>query len=502
MLSVFFSKANTAAAVAGLAWFMFYAAFIFTEQSYQQMQLFEKLLLCLLSNTAMAFGIQLIVRFEGTGEGLQWSNMFQPVTVDDSLTVGYVLLMMLGTAVLYMLIALYVEKIFPGQYGVPMKWYFPFTRSFWFGTRDKNTVEDMEHSIQNPENFEENPKHLNAGIQTRSLRKVYSNKKVAVQSLTLNMYDDQITVLLGHNGAGKTSTMSILTGMFPPSSGTAIINGKDIRTDIDAVRSSLGLCPQHNILFDELTVREHIVFYSRLKGLDNEAVEREVNKYVKLIDLEPKMNALSSTLSGGMKRKLSVCVAFCGGSKVVLCDEPTSGMDPAARRALWDVLQAEKKGRTVLLSTHFMDEADVLGDRIAIMGNGELKCCGSSYFLKKKFGIGYHLICVKSTKTDSEKITSLLRKYVPDAKIENDIGSELSYQLSDVCSDIFQEMFAELEDNMKSLGVESYGVSLTTLEEVFMKVGTDPNPEPEDNDKPLIAATGDDFGSELTRTLI
>lgn len=164
--------------------------------------------------------------------------------------------------------------------------------------------------------------------------------------------------------------MSMLSGMFPPSSGTALINGKDIRHDISGVRSSLGLCPQHNILFDELTVREHIVFFSRLKGLSNDAVEREVEKYLKLIDLEPKRNAKSKTLSGGMKRKLAVCVAFCGGSKVVLLDEPTSGMDPQARRALWDVLKDQKKGRTVLLSTHFMDEADILGDRIAIMANG------------------------------------------------------------------------------------------------------------------------------------
>lgn len=116
--------------------------------------------------------------------------------------------------------------------------------------------------------------------------------------------------------------MSMLSGMFPPTSGSALINGKDIRNDMDGVRSSLGLCPQHNILFDEMTVQEHIVFFSRLKGLNNDAVEKEVEKYLKLIDLEAKRDAKSKTLSGGMKRKLAVCVAFCGGSKVVLLDEP------------------------------------------------------------------------------------------------------------------------------------------------------------------------------------
>lgn len=155
---------------------------------------------------------------------------------------------------------------------------------------------------------------------------------------------------------GKTTTMSMLTGMLVPTSGSAIINGKDIRSETNGARASLGLCPQHNILFDELTVREHIVFFSKLKGLDSQEIKEEVEKYVKLIDLMPKINSLSKTLSGGMKRKLCVCIALCGRSKVVLLDEPTSGMDPASRRALWDMLREEKHGRTILLSTHFMDE--------------------------------------------------------------------------------------------------------------------------------------------------
>jgi len=150
-------------------------------------------------------------------------------------------------------------------------------------------------------------------------------------------------------GAGKTTTMSMLTGMIPPTAGTASVNGKDIRRDMNAVRASIGLCPQHNILFDDLTVREHIEFFSRLKGLPSSEVDREVEKYVKLLKLENKIDARAGSLSGGMKRKLSVGIALCANSKVVLFDEPSSGVDPSARRALWDLLQQEKGGRTVLL---------------------------------------------------------------------------------------------------------------------------------------------------------
>lgn len=141
----------------------------------------------------------------------------------------------------------------------------------------------------------------------------------------------------------------MLTGMIPPSSGTALVNGKDIRKDLNAIRSSIGLCPQHNLLFDDLTVREHITFFSRLKGLHESEVNREVEKYVNLLKLGDKIDAKAGSLSGGMRRKLSVGIALCGGSKIVLFDEPSSGVDPTARRALWDLLQLEKSGRTILL---------------------------------------------------------------------------------------------------------------------------------------------------------
>lgn len=334
------------------------------------------------------------------------------------------------------------------------------------GTEDFSSV-----PTQQGEFFEKEPNNLTPGIQIHNLRKVFG-QKAAVRNLTLNMYNDQITVLLGHNGAGKTTTMSMLTGMFPPTSGTAIVCGHDIKTDMDGVRESLGLCPQHNIIFDELTVREHLYFFSKLKGLKHEAINEEIEKYVELLELKPKADAKSATLSGGMKRKLCVGMALCGNSKVVMLDEPTAGMDPSARRALWDLLQNQKQGRTMLLTTHFMDEADLLGDRIAIMAGGELQCCGSSFFLKKKYGTGYHLIMDKESSCQEEQVTQLLQRHIPNIQVHGNVGSELTYLLSEEHSSVFEEMLRDLEENGDSLGIRSYGISLTTLEEVFMKYVT------------------------------
>ncbi|XP_017465331.1 PREDICTED: ATP-binding cassette sub-family A member 3 isoform X3 [Rhagoletis zephyria] len=475
MMATFFSSASTAAAVTGLVWFITYLPLSFTVKTYEQMSLRSKLSWCLFSNTAMGFGFKEILGFEGNGEGLQWSNLFTPVSVDSNLTVGAIMLMMLAASVLYMIICLYVEQIMPGDFGVPKKWNFPFTPSFWCGQKEYAGIEDMSNgSIErkNPDAFEAEPAGKHIGLQVKNLKKRFG-EKYAVKGLSVNMYEDEITVLLGHNGAGKTTTISMLTGMFPPTAGTAILNGSDIRTNIEGARMSLGICPQHNVLFDDMSVANHIVFFSRLKGLRGNDIKDEVEKYLRMIELEDKANVASSKLSGGMKRKLSVCCALCGGTKVVLCDEPSSGMDPAARRQLWDLLQSEKIGRTLLLTTHFMDEADVLGDRIAIMCDGELMCHGTSFFLKKKYGSGYHLICVKREGCNADEVTALLNKYIPGIRPEADIGAELSYQLPDKYSAKFEKMFGDLETNSENLLLGGYGVGITSMEEVFMKVGAE-----------------------------
>ncbi|CAG9855955.1 unnamed protein product [Phyllotreta striolata] len=471
-LSVFFNKANTAATVAGMAWFLSYAPYLFMQEIYDTLTLSTKLMASLGSNTAMAFGFQVILMYEGTGEGIQWSNIFEPNTPDDTLTLGLILIMLTLDTILYLLIALYVEAVFPGEYGVPQPWYFPFTSTFWCGQSRPISVQDNPEAAVHSEFFEKEPEHGTPGIQIRNLRKTFQSK-IAVRNLTLNMFEDQITVLLGHNGAGKTTTMSMLTGMITPTSGYAKISGYDIRTNMSGVRKSLGLCPQHNIIFDELTVAEHIYFFSKLKGLSAREIAKEIDKYVELLELEPKRHCKSSRLSGGMKRKLCVGIALCGNSKVVMLDEPTAGMDPAARRALWNLLQNQKDGRTMLLTTHFMDEADLLGDRIAIMAGGELQCCGSSFFLKKKYGAGYSLIMDKAHDCDPARVTQLIRQFIPDIEIYSNVGSELTYLLVDQQVSVFEPMLSQLESDSERLGIRSYGISLTTLEEVFMKVGAD-----------------------------
>lgn len=231
-------------------------------------------------------------------------------------------------------------------------------------------------------------------VLTHQLNKIYTSHRGpihALSGLSLTMHENQITVILGHNGAGKTTLMSILTGLIPPTSGKAFVLGHSCVNDMSSVRASLGFCPQHDILFPSFTVREHFEIFARIKGIPPELITKESEEMAKRVGLAQKLDVQSKNLSGGMKRKLHLGLAFLGDSKFVVLDEPTSGMDPYSRRFTWSIIESYKEHRIVLLSTHYMDEADLLGDRIAILSQGKILCAGSGLFLKRAFGVGYQL---------------------------------------------------------------------------------------------------------------
>jgi len=217
MIAPIFSKATTAAAVTGLILCTANLPLVFIEP--ETLSLASKLGWSLISNTAIKLGLMLIVQFENTDEGFQWNKIFTPATIGDNLTIGAVMIMMIISSAIYLCICLYIEQVFPGDFGVPRKWYFLFTRTFWFGNRPNENI-SHNNSIADRRNsaaFEAEPDDKKVGLQIRNIKKKFG-KKLVVKDLSINMFEDEITVLLGHNGAGKTTTISMLTGMFPPTS--------------------------------------------------------------------------------------------------------------------------------------------------------------------------------------------------------------------------------------------------------------------------------------------
>ncbi|KAM9100986.1 phospholipid-transporting ATPase ABCA3-like isoform 4-T10 [Sarcophilus harrisii] len=494
MITVFFTRANIAVATGSIIYFFSYLPFFYINKNIYNMTHSMKIISCLSSNVAMALGVMFMIQLEGKGSGIQWKHVSK-VSMFKKFGFGEVLVMLLTDSILYGLVTWYVEAVFPGQYGIPQPWYFfikslisstlviyhywkrrLFNPSYWSGKPNKTTkkkeINDFNTSQKN-RYVQDEPTDLIAGVRIHNLCKEFKSKniiKVGVKNLTLNIFEGQITVLLGHNGAGKTTTLSILTGLVPATSGEVYLSGYEISKDINQIRKSLGFCPQHDILFDLMTVAEHLYFYVQLKELGDKNCFEEINSVLNILKLEKKRNVISKNLSGGMKRKLSIGIALIGGSKVVMLDEPTSGMDPVSRRDIWDLLQNQKSNRTILLTTHFMDEADLLGDRIAIMAKGELQCCGSSLFLKQKYGAGYHIIMVKGSHCNINGIENLIYTHIPNASLESNMGAELSFILPKENVNRFQALFEELEERQAELGISSFGASVTTMEEVFLRV--------------------------------
>ncbi|XP_040492497.1 ATP-binding cassette sub-family A member 3-like [Ursus maritimus] len=473
MVSTFFNKAHFAVSVGGFIYFATYFPIVTVSTNFVQMTFTQKLASCLSLNIAMALGTKFLVKAEMEKIGIKWSNIFSSPKMEN-FDFAHVLGMFLFDAFLYGLVAWYIEAVFPGEYGVPKPWNFFLLRSHWFGETPEEKKETRQfYETNGSKYFEAEPANLVAGIQIKHLCKefrVQNTTKIAVKDLSLNLYVGQITVLLGHNGAGKSTTLSILSGLYPATSGEVYINGYDVSQQMVQIRKNLGLCPQQNLLFDYLTVSEHLYFYCVVKGMPRKARLTEIDHMLAAFNLLDKRNAFSCSLSGGMKRRLSMIIALIGGSKVVILDEPTSGMDPASRRATWDILQQYKQDRTILLTTHYMDEADFLGDRIAIMVKGSLRCCGSSVFLKKIYGVGYHIVMVKEAHCNVEEISKLLQYHIPTATLEKNVNNEVSFVLPKEYTHSFEDLFTDLEKRRYELGISSFGVSITTMEEVFFRV--------------------------------
>jgi ABC-type multidrug transport system ATPase subunit len=185
-----------------------------------------------------------------------------------------------------------------------------------------------------------------------------------------------------------------LSGEFPQTSGEAFIAGFNTQEDQSKIRRKIGYCPQFDALLELLTVREHLELYARIKGVPKQYREQVVEDKLKQMDLTDFANKAAGSLSGGNKRKLSVAIAMIGEPSIIFLDEPSTGMDPVARRFMWEVIariSTQDRTSSIILTTHSMEEAEALCSRIGIMVNGKLRCLGSPQHLKAKFGAGYEV---------------------------------------------------------------------------------------------------------------
>lgn len=217
------------------------------------------------------------------------------------------------------------------------------------------------------------------------LKKEYG-KRAAVNAISFNVEQGTLFSLLGVNGAGKTTTIKMLTGLTKPTSGEAYVMGRSINTELAKVKKLVSVSPQETAVAPNLTVRENLEFIAGIYGMDRKHVREKTDELVREFSMEEVEKSKAKTLSGGWQRRLSIAMALITEPKILFLDEPTLGLDVIARRELWQIINSVKKNVTIVLTTHYMEEAEKLSDKVAVMVKGEIKAVGTVSELLQRTG--------------------------------------------------------------------------------------------------------------------
>ncbi|KAI8848838.1 hypothetical protein BC829DRAFT_417290 [Chytridium lagenaria] len=377
----------------------------------------------------------------------------------------------------YGLLALYFSAVLPSEFGVRRPWHFPLTAPFAELQRrqrmkanggydpeseqfvaSKLTLNESELLHEDDDVKAERNRIVSnlypasSPIIVSGIRKVYGGRrglgpKVAVKDVTFAADQGVIFGLLGPNGAGKTTLISILTGIYEATSGVAKLAGFDIARDSKEVYKVIGVCPQ-----------------ARLKGVPASQEAASVKNSLESVSLTTLANRTTKGLSGGEKRRLSIAIALVGEPTVVFLDEPTTGLDPEVRRLIWTIIQNAREGKTIVLTTHSMEEAEALCQRVGIMAKGTLRCLGNPLRLKELYGSGFRVF-FNSKEEDTERAAKWVESLLPEGWTKVDsFATNTSYEFPNTPG-IISDLFNKVEQGKSENGIVDWGVSQTTLEE-------------------------------------
>ena len=512
-----------------------------------------KIIMSIFPPICIELGIVLLGKFESHFKQFH-SNDYTKIYTNYSIFIMN--LMQFIDFFIFLFLGYYLQNVLPHEFGIRKPFYFICTSEFWCANKKKNNnkqraireINEIEIQInqdninkevdiindynshnkklkeledentnakeKKDKNFEGEELYKDKtkpddALRIENIVKIFEDRKRAVDNVNLNFYKDEIFALLGHNGAGKTTLISMLTGLYEATQGSAYYDGYDIldSNNMDKFRTILGICPQHDVLFDDLTIREHLEMFCIFKGYTSDDIDAEINKTIHDFELDDIQNITAKNLSAGQRRKLSIAISLIGGSKVIFLDEPSSGMDITSRRNLWDILKRQSEQKIIILTTHYMEEASVLGKRIGIINAGKMKCIGTPLFLIERFGKFMSLNITKESDAESEKIVDFIMQRAPNLEYEilseeimfripkdNFNNSNIETEESLVLSEnngrknvdaapinnakkgenkTLTIFFEDLDKNLNLLKIKSYSASMPTLEDVFLNVAAE-----------------------------
>jgi len=415
--------------------------------------------------------------YRGT-PGLQWSDL----SSDPMCGMGTVMVVMVIEWPVFLLFALYLDQVLDSGHRVPRHPLFFLGYKHEEVHRADVELESAGGSAKPPDVLEEEqrvraqltgPQESRDAVIIEDINKVYpaymgNPSKVAVKTLTMGVGHGECFGMLGPNGAGKTTTINMLVGFARPTTGTAYVEGFNIISDMDRIYTLMGVCPQHDILWDTLTARQHMMFYGRLKNLHGAELREAVVYALKQVNLLSVIDEMSGTFSGGMKRRLSVAISMIGNPLCCYLDEPSTGLDPASRRTLWGCIREAKKTRAILLTTHSMEEAEGLCDRLGIFVDGALRCIGNPKELTARYG-GFYILTITSEAGKEGQVTDLVHTMAKDVRITYCISGTQKFEIPTTQLTL-AKVFGVMMANQQQLSIRDWGIANTTLEEAFIKI--------------------------------
>ncbi|ONM04752.1 ABC2 homolog 15 [Zea mays] len=495
MISTFVAKAASATTVGFAIFIIGFLTQLVTTFGFPYSSDYKKLyrtLWSLFPPDLFAKALNILGKATATPEdkGFSWNQRGEcpSFETDCVITIDDIYKWLISTFFLWFVLAIYFDNILPNVNGVRKSVFYFLMPSYWTGkggkmeegglfsffgsSRPADDATPTDEDVLAEQNLVKeqaanNAVDPNVAVQIHGLRKTYpgtfsigccckcskSKPFHSVKGLWVNLEKDQLFCLLGPNGAGKTTTISCLTGITPITGGDA---------------------------------KEHMELFASIKGLHPAAITSVAEESLAKVKLSQVTNARAGSYSGGMKRRLSVAIALIGDPKLVFLDEPTTGMDPITRRHVWDIIEEAKKGRAIVLTTHSMEEADILGDRIAIMAKGKLRCIGTSIRLKSKFGTGYianvnfsgngHMQSPNINSNTEAPVNPNIEavkwffKERLDVNPKEESRTFLTFVIPHHKEPLLTRFFGELQDREGEFGISDIQLGLTTLEEVFLNI--------------------------------
>lgn len=497
--SLFFSRSHLAAVVCGGVYFLGYlpAPVLFRFESLLPRTLL--IVASLLPQINHTFGWAYFVRLEMRGSGARWSNLWEVSNTESPCSLGFLFILLTSSIVAQLALGLIVipaiQSLLSNRFSaLSPKAIWQHMGARLCGSFKKSLVVKLATPV--PDNgtmanisLDLSDQLLSPAVIVRRLNYTHSSsiRPLILDNVNLRFYPGEVHVLLGHNGAGKTTLLSILAGTIRPTSGKIVLHGKPMfHNRALRLHGQVGYCPQHDILYPCLTVSEHIRFYAGLIWLNHIRTHLDVDRYVDKFGFADKRCCVASSLSGGQRRKLSVSLAFLGPTTTVtLLDEPTAGIDPLSKRIIWDTIQSMKEGRSVILTSHHMREAEYLSDRISYLSKGRVHLSDTSVALKTTYGTGYLLTLELTTPHspgDSTTLINLVRAHVPDAVVLWESPHSLCMRLPvhGALNGQFALLFEHIEachshseskidgDNTAEVPIAQFSVTDSSLDDIFM----------------------------------